>query len=180
VETVKDTATRADVYQPEWLWRVRRVRVAEPSSLAGSVERRVAGRVNHASVLIADDHRAFRRVVCKLLAPHFEVVGEAADGRQAVELARTVQPDVVVLDVAMPCLSGLEAARQLEAAGVPAAIDFLSVVEDRDIVAAALDAGGSAYGVKGRLRSTSSRRCGRHSPASDSFPRGYLCGNGPR
>jgi DNA-binding NarL/FixJ family response regulator len=97
----------------------------------------VASRVKRVSVLIADDHCVFRRVVCRLLAPHFEIVGEAAD--------------VVVLDVAMPCLSGIEVARQLAEAGVPSAVVFLSVVEDVEIVEAALDAGGRAFVVKARL-----------------------------
>lgn len=90
-------------------------------------------------------------MVRQLLAPHCQVVGEASDGIQAVELAQRLRPDVVLLDVAMPRLSGIEAARQLaDAHGSPAVV-FLSVVEDPEIVAAALDAGGRAYVAKARL-----------------------------
>jgi DNA-binding NarL/FixJ family response regulator len=107
--------------------------------------------VNRLKVLIADDNSAVRRVVRQLLAPHCQVVGEASDGIQAVELAQRLRPDVVLLDVAMPHRSGIEVARHLaDAHGSPAVV-FLSVVEDPEIVAAALDAGGRAYVAKARL-----------------------------
>jgi DNA-binding NarL/FixJ family response regulator len=107
--------------------------------------------VNRLKVLIADDNGAVRRVVRQLLAPHCQVVGEASDGIQAVELAQRLRPDVVLLDVAMPHRSGIEVARHLaDAHGSPAVV-FLSVVEDPEIVAAALDAGGRAYVAKARL-----------------------------
>lgn len=107
--------------------------------------------VNRLKVLIADDNGAVRRVVRQLLAPHFQVVGEASNGIQAVELALRLRPDIVLLDVAMPRLSGIEVARHLADAHAPSAVVFLSVVEDPEIVTAALDAGGRAYIAKARL-----------------------------
>ncbi len=68
-------------------------------------------------ILLADDHNVMRRGLRLLLEnqPGFNVVGEAADGRQAVEQAEAVQPDVAVLDIAMPNLSGIEAAQRITA-----------------------------------------------------------------
>ncbi|HEU4647797.1 MAG TPA: response regulator transcription factor [Gemmatimonadales bacterium] len=107
--------------------------------------------MNRLKVLIADDNCAFRRVVRQLLAPHFQVIGEASDGVQAVEMAQRLRPDVVLLDIAMPRLNGIEVARQLRLAHASSAVVFLSVVEDREIAMAALEAGGRGYVAKAHL-----------------------------
>jgi DNA-binding NarL/FixJ family response regulator len=68
-------------------------------------------------VLLADDHALFRRGVASLLAAEsgFEVVGEAVDGRQAVDMARTLMPDVILMGISMPVMGGLEATRRIKA-----------------------------------------------------------------
>ena len=73
--------------------------------------------MNTIRILLADDHRVVRRGLCLLLEsqPGFQVVAEASDGRQAVALAEQHKPDIAVLDVAMPLLNGIEAARQISA-----------------------------------------------------------------
>jgi DNA-binding NarL/FixJ family response regulator len=101
-------------------------------------------------VLLADDHRIVREGLRSLIQaqPDLEVVGEAPDGRQAVEMVRQLSPDVVVMDVAMPQLNGIEATRQIigEEAGVK--VIALSMHSDRRFVAEALKAGASGYVLK--------------------------------
>ena len=68
-------------------------------------------------VLLADDHALFRRGVASLISSEsdFEVVGEAADGRRALEMTRELMPDVILMDIAMPVVDGLEATRRIKA-----------------------------------------------------------------
>jgi DNA-binding NarL/FixJ family response regulator len=104
-----------------------------------------------ARVLLADDHRDFVAAATGLLEPEFEVVEAVGDGQALVEKAPRVDPDLLVVDIAMPVLNGIEAARQLKAAGSRAKIVFLTVHADEDYVSAALTAGGTGYVVKSRL-----------------------------
>lgn len=101
-------------------------------------------------VLVADDHTIIRSGLRLLLEREagFEVVGEAADGRQAVELAETTQPDVVMLDIAMPNLNGIEAARQIAAKLPKTHIIILSMHSDEGYVLKALKAGARGYLLK--------------------------------
>ena len=101
-------------------------------------------------VLLADDHRIVREGLKSLLSsqPDLEVVAEASDGRQAVEMARELSPDVVVMDVAMPQLNGIEATRQLAADENGMKIVALSMHSDRRYVSEALKAGASGYVLK--------------------------------
>jgi DNA-binding NarL/FixJ family response regulator len=101
-------------------------------------------------ILLADDHNILRRGLRLLLErqPGFEVVGEAADGRQAVETAETTKPDVVLLDIAMPNLNGIEAAEQIRNALPQAAIVILSMHSDESYVLRALKAGARGYVLK--------------------------------
>ena len=83
-------------------------------------------------ILLADDHTVMRRGLRLLLEsqPEFSVVAEAADGRQAVERAEATQPDVAVIDIAMPNLSGIEAAQRMAATLPHVAIVILSMPSD--------------------------------------------------
>jgi two-component system, NarL family, response regulator NreC len=101
-------------------------------------------------ILLADDHTVVRKGLRLLLEsePGFEVVADAADGRVAVSLAEQHTPDVVVMDVAMPTLNGIEAARQITARLPQTAVVFLSMHSDESYVLKALKAGARAYLLK--------------------------------
>jgi len=101
-------------------------------------------------ILLADDHTVVRKGLRLLLEsePGFTVIADAADGRAAVALAEQHAPDVVVMDVAMPMLNGIEAARQITAKLPAAAVVFLSMHSDESYVLKALKAGARAYLLK--------------------------------
>jgi len=101
-------------------------------------------------VLIADDHAILREGVRALLhlTEDIEVVGEAVDGKQAVEMARQLDPDVILMDIAMPGLGGLEATIALKGGGSRARVLILSQYEDREYVRRLLKAGVSGYLLK--------------------------------
>ena len=101
-------------------------------------------------LVLADDHNVMRRGLRLLLEsqPGLLVVGEAADGRQAVEQAILLKPDVVVLDIAMPNMSGTEAAQRIREALPATAVVILSMHSDESYVLRALKAGAKAYLLK--------------------------------
>jgi two-component system response regulator NreC len=101
-------------------------------------------------ILLADDHVVMRNGLRLLLErqSNLKVVGEAADGREAVELAATQKPDVVVMDIAMPHLNGVEAARQIVIRSPHTAIAILSMHSDESYVIRSLKAGARAYLLK--------------------------------
>lgn len=99
-------------------------------------------------VLIADDHRLLREAFAQLLGAECEVVGAVADGRAVLAAAPGLRPDVVVLDVAMPLLNGLDAARQLKRLMPDVKVIFLTMSEDPDVAAEAFRAGASGYLLK--------------------------------
>lgn len=101
-------------------------------------------------ILLADDHTVMRKGLRMLLAsqPEFSVVAEASDGRQAVEQAEATSPDVAVVDIAMPNLSGIEAAQRIHAALPQVAIVILSMHSDEGYVLRALKAGAKGYLLK--------------------------------
>jgi two-component system, NarL family, response regulator NreC len=106
--------------------------------------------MNAIRILLADDHTVVRKGLCLLLESHpeFKVIAEASNGREAVAMAETHRPDVVVLDVAMPLLNGIEAARQISAKLPQIAIVFLSMHSDEGYVLKALKSGAKAYLLK--------------------------------
>ncbi len=101
-------------------------------------------------VLLADDHAILREGVRALLAPHadVEVVGEASDGKQAIEAVERLDPDIVVMDIAMPGLGGIEATIELKKLGKRAKVLILSQYEDREYVRRLLKIGVSGYILK--------------------------------
>jgi CheY-like chemotaxis protein len=104
-------------------------------------------------ILLAEDHTDMRNIVVRLLEPEFEVVGAVDNGQALLDVANKIQPDVLVVDISMPILSGIEAAERLQRAGSTARIVFLTVHEDPDFLLAAMAAGGLGYVVKSRLAS---------------------------
>ena len=99
-------------------------------------------------VLLADDHRLLREAFAQLLQTECEVVGAVADGRALLDAAPDLRPDIVVLDIAMPLLNGLDAARQLKRLMPAVKVIFLTVSEDPDLAAEAFRAGASGYLLK--------------------------------
>ena len=104
----------------------------------------------HIRILLADDHTLMRRGLRLLLEQQseFQVIGEADDGRQAVELAASLHPNVAVLDIGMPLLNGIEATRQMLTADSSIAVVVLSMHSDESYVLRALKAGAKGYLLK--------------------------------
>ena|SRR5215510_4167689 len=105
------------------------------------------------SVLLADDHGDFLSTVARHLEPHYEVVGTVGDGQALLDEAVRLTPDVIVADISMPVLNGIDAARRLRATGSRARIVFLTVQADPDYVSAALGVGALGYVLKSELAS---------------------------
>ncbi len=101
-------------------------------------------------VMICDDHTILREGIRLLLnsQPDIEVVAEAVDGREAVEKARTVKPDVILMDIAMPFLNGLEATKQIRRDNPSARVLVLTMYESDEYVAQMLEAGAAGYVLK--------------------------------
>ena len=101
-------------------------------------------------ILLADDHDIVRAGLKSLLAgePGLEVVADTGEGRSAVRLARELSPDVVVLDISMPDLNGIDATRQITGAGFPGKVICLSMHKQKQMIGAALRAGAAGYLVK--------------------------------
>jgi DNA-binding NarL/FixJ family response regulator len=102
-------------------------------------------------ILVADDHREVRELVENMLEQDFEVIRTVDNGKALVESALELQPDVIVTDISMPILSGIEAVKQLKESGSSAKVVFLTVHSDPDFVRACLNAGASGYLVKLRM-----------------------------
>lgn len=103
-------------------------------------------------ILIADDHRMLREALVQtlLMEPDFQVVAEVAGGRQAVEQAGRLAPDVIILDIGMSDLDGIEACRRIKQAGANARILALTIHDDSEHVGRMIEAGAAGYLVKTR------------------------------
>lgn len=113
---------------------------------------RVMTHLTFASILIVDDFPGWRARVREILAAHpeWKIISEASDGQQAVQQAKELQPDIVVLDVAMPCLNGIEAAKMIRQQSPNSRIVFLTHDDDHAIMRTALDVGQTTYVPKAR------------------------------
>jgi len=100
------------------------------------------------TLLLADDHAIVMEGLASLLRGEFSLVGAVADGARLIEAARQHRPDVIVTDVAMPGMSGLEALRQLRAEAINAKVVFLTMHADAQLAAEALRAGAAGFVVK--------------------------------
>jgi len=109
--------------------------------------------VTRPRILLADDHVGMLVNASDILREQFEVVGAVTDGRAAVSAALELKPDLVVLDIGMPEMGGFDAARELRRSGSKAKVVFLTIQQDEEYVAAALDSGGLAYVLKSRMYS---------------------------
>lgn len=102
-------------------------------------------------ILLADDNPAILENVARMLAPDYEIVGRLPDGESVLRDYDRLRPDLVVLDISMGAIDGIEVARHLRDTGRHAKIIFLTVHDDQDFVSAAVGAGGSGYVVKSRM-----------------------------
>jgi DNA-binding NarL/FixJ family response regulator len=101
-------------------------------------------------ILLADDHEIVRRGLCALLQKHegWEVCGEASDGREAVEMAKQMKPDVIIVDIGMPHLNGLDTTRQLLQHDPHFRVIVLTITDSDQIIREALDAGARGFVLK--------------------------------
>jgi two-component system, NarL family, nitrate/nitrite response regulator NarL len=108
------------------------------------------GRTRRTSVLVADDHPLFRSALVDVLKrrPDLELVGEAEDGQQALELARGLKPDVVLMDARMPMLDGVEVLRSVVREKLPSRVLLLSAESSRAFVSEAMAMGAAGFLVK--------------------------------
>jgi DNA-binding NarL/FixJ family response regulator len=108
--------------------------------------------VDRARILLADDNELLVGLTAQMLTPSFDVVGIANDGRELVSKALLLQPDVIVVDITMSDLTGIEAIRQLTEAGSGAKVVFLTVHREDEYLQACLEEGALGYVVKTDMR----------------------------
>ena len=104
-----------------------------------------------ARIVVADDHELMRESVVRLLKRHFEVIAAVASGEDLLESALRLNPDVYVLDISMPLLSGIETAIHLKQNDSTAKVIFLTIHQDPDFVGAAFKSGAEGYVFKTRM-----------------------------
>jgi DNA-binding NarL/FixJ family response regulator len=107
--------------------------------------------LNRIRILLADDHPGFPKLVESMLEPAFEIIGSVSNGRSLIDTAMELKPDVVVTDISMPILNGIEAATQLRKSGCESKIVFLSIHSDPDFMRACLSIGALGYVIKPRM-----------------------------
>jgi len=108
--------------------------------------------VSRPRILVADDHRALLERTTVLLGTSYDVVGTASNGRELVAEAIRLDPDVIVLDITMPVMDGIDAARELRVRGIRARLVFLTIHDEEEFVRACLDQGGKGYVLKVHMK----------------------------
>ena len=103
------------------------------------------------TILLADDHPCFPQLVESLLGATYEVVGTVSDGQALVDASLRLKPDVIITDISMPVLNGIEAVEQLRKSGCASKIIFLTIHSGTDFVRACLSLGAVGYVVKPRV-----------------------------
>ena len=109
--------------------------------------------MDRARVLLADDHNALLHKVGRLLDGEFDVIGKVRDGQALLDAAEWLRPDLLIVDISMPIMGGIEAAHRLMVSGLKTRIVFLTVHEDPEFIGEAFAAGASGYVIKSRLAS---------------------------
>jgi DNA-binding NarL/FixJ family response regulator len=110
-----------------------------------------AGQLRKVSVLLADDHPQFPAIVEKLLKPVFQIAMRVFDGRSMLEACSKLNPDIIITDISMPVLNGIEAVGQLRKLGNTAKVIFLTVHSSPDFIRACFAIGASGYVLKTQL-----------------------------
>ena len=105
------------------------------------------------SVLLADDHPAILGKLSQLLSLDFEIAGAVSDGAAAVAAVARLHPDIVVMDISMPVMDGIQAMREIRKMGVDSKIVVLSALDDPVFVTCTLESGGNGYVLKSRMNS---------------------------
>jgi DNA-binding NarL/FixJ family response regulator len=106
--------------------------------------------LNKVRILLADDHPHFAEIVEHVLEPEFEIIGKVADGQCLFDEAMRLEPDVVVTDISMPVLNGVDAVDRLKESGCKSRIVFLTVHSDPDFIRKCLSTGAFGYVFKSR------------------------------
>jgi DNA-binding NarL/FixJ family response regulator len=109
--------------------------------------------MQRARILLADDHQGMLDIVARLLTEEFDVIAAVENGKVAVEAAAALDPDVIILDISMPVMNGIEAALHLKKSGSRAKVVFLTVQARSDLVTTAFSTGALGYVLKPRLAS---------------------------
>ena len=102
-------------------------------------------------MLLADDYPRLHNALTRLLGASCDIVGKASDGLEAIDAARQLRPDVVVLDVLMPGMNGLDACREIKSAAPGTHVIVITAADDEDLSARALEAGAAALITKFRV-----------------------------
>jgi DNA-binding NarL/FixJ family response regulator len=106
------------------------------------------GRIVSERILLADDHEILRKGVRFLLSPAWEICGEASNGQEAVQKAVELSPDLVLMDISMPVMNGIEATREIRRLGLSTKIVILSMHDSAEVVKRAKEAGANECLVK--------------------------------